>query len=189
MLRSRTRALALASTVLALALAAPAGTAANAAATAPRARAAGGQVTLVFDKNPKNPTYSKLTAYLGKRVVGQWRAGSGTTTNPCQVGKGRSGGWLPNGTYAIPFRTKTHNGKAIKGYAIRLADKKCKGGKGANRDELFIHSRMTVNGASQWRGDRDYKSLGCVKLHPDHIKALFKTLDKYGEARTLKVVA
>ncbi|MFF9851281.1 L,D-transpeptidase [Streptomyces litmocidini] len=186
MLRSRTRALALASTVLALALAAPAGTAATAA---PRAREARGPVTLVFDKNPNHPTYSKLTAYLGKRVLGQWRAGSGTTTDECQAGRRNSGGWLPNGTYAISSRTRTYNGAAIKGYAIRLADKKCKGGKGVNRDELFIHSRMTVNGASQWRGDRDYKSLGCVKLHPNHIKALFRTLDAYGEAKTLKVIA
>lgn len=186
MIRCRTRALALASTVLALALAAPAGATATAA---PQAQAARGQVALVFDKNPKHPTYSKLTAYFGKRVVGQWRAGSGTTTNECQVGRGNSGGWLPNGTYAISSRTKTYNGKLIKGYAIRLADKKCKGGKGAKRDQLFIHSRMSVNGASQWRGDRDYKSIGCVKLHPDHIKALFKTLDRYGEAKTLKVVA
>ncbi|MFE5593670.1 L,D-transpeptidase [Streptomyces sp. NPDC056549] len=182
MLRTRTRALAVASTVLALAVAAPAGTTATAAV-------ARGQVTLVFDKNPKHPTYSKLTAYSGRRVVGQWRAGSGTTTNECKVGRRNSGGWLPNGTYAVSSRTKTYNGKAIKGYAIRLSDKKCNGGEGANRDELFIHSRMSVNGASQWRGDRDYKSLGCVKLHPDHIKALFKTLDKYGEAKTLKVVA
>ncbi|MER8086310.1 L,D-transpeptidase family protein [Streptomyces sp. NPDC094048] len=194
MTRAKTRAAGLVAAAAVLSLAAPA-TASTAVtpsavpAHSEIASAAGAAVYLVFDKNPKHPTYSKLTAYKGSREIGHWRAGSGTDTRECHVGSnGRTGGWLPDGAYAIKGRTKSHNGRQIKGYAIRLADKRCNNGKGALRNELFIHSRMNVHGASLWRGDRDYRSVGCIKLRPDHIKALFAALDRNGEPTTLKVI-
>ncbi|MFE6778628.1 L,D-transpeptidase [Streptomyces sp. NPDC057702] len=149
------------------------------AATGTPAQAAGSYDYLVFEKNSGDQTHSKLTLYRheqnGRTVtLDSWRAGSGTTTNSCT----RNAGWLPNGTYQIPWRDEDYDGSKIKGYVVRLSDKKC--ANGTQRDDLFIHSEMTRTGGQgsaepwRWDGDSDYKSNGCVKLRPADIKDLFR---------------
>ncbi|MEU3964604.1 L,D-transpeptidase [Streptomyces buecherae] len=144
------------------------------------AQAASSYNYLVFDKNSTNQTNSKLTLYRyhpqSERTVklDSWRAGSGYTKNSCT----RGAGWLPNGTYKIPWRDKDYNGSKIKGYVVRLADKKCSNG--TKRDDLFIHSEMTRAGGQgsaepwRWDGNSDFKSNGCIKLRPADIKDLFR---------------
>ncbi|MFJ8111311.1 peptidoglycan-binding protein [Streptomyces sp. NPDC096132] len=150
-----------------------------------------GTVTLKFDKNPADQTSSKLYVLRGSTVVASYRAGSGTTKNECT----RNKGWLPNGSYTIGMHSRTYNGSLIKGYVIRLADKKCSNG--TSRTELFIHSEMTRNGGQgsiereRWtdRNPVDFYSNGCIKLRPADIKALFGVLDQVGWPKTLKVVS
>ncbi|MER5428512.1 peptidoglycan-binding protein [Streptomyces sp. NPDC002588] len=151
----------------------------------------GGTVTLKFDKNPSDQTNSKLYVLRGSTVVASYRAGSGTREDECV----RNKGWLPNGSYSIGMHSKTYNGSLIKGYVIRLADKKCTNG--TSRTELFIHSEMTRTGGQgsiereRWtdRNPVDFYSNGCIKLRPNDIKALFKVLDQVGWPKTLKVVS
>ncbi|WP_308402602.1 L,D-transpeptidase [Streptomyces sp. AC550_RSS872] len=179
---SRTRNLA-----LTLAVALMAGLTAT-ATTAP-AQAASSYNYLLFDKNHSNQTKSTLTLY---RYIAQsdrtvkldsWRAGSGYTKNTCARGQG----WLPNGTYKIPWWDKKYNGSKIKGYVVRIPDTRCY--KGTPRDDLFIHSEMTRNGGQgsaepwRWNGASDYKSNGCIKLRPADIKELFR----YGKPTKLIV--
>ncbi|MFI8358207.1 hypothetical protein [Streptomyces cyaneofuscatus] len=152
---------------------------------------------LKFVKNKKSPTNSKLHLIKkGKKKdtsVVSWRAGSGNgSTNACKP----NAGWLPNGSYKIEFHKKNFNGSAIKGYVIKLQDKKCSNG--TKRTELFIHSEMQKNGKQgpkkgkdspwRWDGNGDYKSLACIKLKPAHIKSLFTKSSAKGWPKTLKVV-
>ncbi|WP_141367385.1 peptidoglycan-binding protein [Streptomyces sp. 6-11-2] len=143
---------------------------------------------LKFTKNRQHPDRSKLALYRDGRLVDSYRAGSGMgSTDEC-AGKT---GWLPSGTYKI-LGHQTNRDTRIKGYAIHLADKTCHprpGQKAVKRGDLFIHSKMTKNGTSLWRGDNDYKSEGCVKLAPGHIKSLFAHLDQahWPKALTLQV--
>jgi peptidoglycan hydrolase-like protein with peptidoglycan-binding domain len=147
-----------------------------------------GPVTLKFDKG--TVTNSKLYVLKGGKVIASYRAGSGTMTNECTTAKG----WLPTATYSIGGHWRNYNGSLVKGYAIRLADKRCNNGKGTLRTELFIHSEMTSSGgqgsteARRWDGVNDYKSNGCIKRHPNDIKSLFKVLDKNGWPKSLTVV-
>ncbi|MGW6741542.1 L,D-transpeptidase [Streptomyces sp. NPDC055025] len=145
---------------------------------------------LKFDKN--TVTNSKL--YLMKsvagpdKVVASYKAGSGTGTNTCAVGKG----WLPNGDYKIEFHSKNFDG-IINGYVIKLADKRCS--KGTKRTELFIHSEMTPNAkqgsieSERWTNSNpnDYYSNGCIKLNPSNIKNLFSRLDSVGWGKLTKL--
>ncbi|WP_411078808.1 L,D-transpeptidase family protein [Streptomyces sp. cmx-18-6] len=148
---------------------------------------------LKFVKNQKNPSDSRLHLMpVGKKkAVATWRAGSGNgSTNSCKS----NAGWLPNGSYKIEFHKENYN-KKIKGYVIKLQDKKCS--KGTKRTELFIHSEMKKNGKQgrkdgkdspyRWEGNHDYKSEGCIKLKPAHIKSLFTKVSK-SWPKTLKVV-
>ncbi|MEU0163186.1 hypothetical protein ABZ154_31405 [Streptomyces sp. NPDC006261] len=150
---------------------------------------------LKFVKNKKNPSNSKLHLMAAgkKKPVATWRAGSGNgSTNACKP----NAGWLPNGSYKIEFHKKNFNGSAIKGYVIKLQDKKCSNG--TKRTELFIHSEMQKNGKQgpkrgkdspwRWDGNGDYKSLACIKLKPAHIKSLFTKSSAKGWPKTLKVV-
>ncbi|PCG82320.1 hypothetical protein CIB93_30575 [Streptomyces sp. WZ.A104] len=151
---------------------------------------------LKFVKNKKSPTNSKLHLMQirkGKdKSLVSWRAGSGNgSKDACKS----NAGWLPNGSYKIEFRKKNFNGSAIKGYVIKLTDKKCS--KGTKRTELFIHSEMKSNGKQgpkkgkdspwRWEGNHDYKSAGCIKLKPAHIKTLFNRATANGWPKTLKV--
>lgn len=149
---------------------------------------------LKFTKNWKHPDHSTLSIVKDGHVVKSYRAGSGLgSTNDCLSEKG----WLPSGTYQVKGHQTNRNSK-IKGYAIQLSDKKChpKSGKkkdAVTRDDLFIHSEMTKNGSrgsterTRWDGDSDYRSYGCVKLRPDHIKDLFSRLKNHWPNLTLRV--
>lgn len=155
--------------------------------------AAASSYYLKFHKNQRNQTKSAL--YLMKRVSGpdrvikKYRAGSGVTKNSCT----RNAGWLPNGTYKIQFHQRHYNGSLIKGYVIKISDKRCHNG--TLRNDLFIHSEMTHSGGQgstepfRWDGPSDYKSSGCIKLKPAHIKNLFSTADSRGWPTKLKVVS
>lgn len=138
-----------------------------------------------FDKNPSNPSNSKLTWTLyrtdldppRKTTEVSWRAGSGLgVKDPCV----RNRGWLPNGSYSVTLFER-YAGSAIHGTVFRLNDKTCKSGSSIKRTELFIHSEMTVSGGQKctskpddptcWEGNGDYKSAGCIKLKPADVKA------------------
>ncbi|MEU9851350.1 L,D-transpeptidase family protein [Streptomyces sp. NPDC047985] len=178
-----------AAATLALAMTAPAALA-QAETGRPAARAAA--TTLVFDKNPADPSNSTLAVYKGAKRQALYRAGSGNgSTDECALNKG----WLPNGTYSLGAHTRTYNGSLIKGYAVALSNKKC--AKGTSRTALFIHSEMNRNGsqgsseARKWtdRNPNDFLSNGCIKLRPAQISAMFDLLDRIGWPRTLKVIA
>ncbi|MFE7269079.1 L,D-transpeptidase family protein [Streptomyces sp. NPDC057623] len=143
---------------------------------------------LTFKKNTNTNSTLRLikqrvTEQGTSRVtLAQYRAGSGHTTNECEKNKG----WLPNGTYTIGKYHTQYDGSVIKGYAFSLNDKTCKNGV-TKRTELFIHSKMKKDGTSQWTGDNNYKSEGCIKLKPADIKDLYKQAKKVGFPKTLKV--
>ncbi|MEU0335825.1 peptidoglycan-binding protein [Streptomyces sp. NPDC006193] len=130
---------------------------------------------LKFTKNWSRTDHSTLALYRNGRLVKSYRAGSGKgSTDECAKGRG----WLPSGTYKI-LGHQTNRNTRIKGYAIHLADKAChpkRGQRAVTRGDLFIHSNMTKDGASRWRGS--YKSEGCIKLSPPDIKNLFAHLNK-----------
>jgi hypothetical protein len=152
--------------------------------------------TLVFDKNPKDPTNSQLRLEVwesnndgsGAKIVASrtMRAGSGYgSTDDCAKGKG----WLPNGAY--PMRMYwNYAGSVIKGYAFRLPDKVCSKGT-ATRVDLFIHTESGARNvqcgdgagdqACRWEYPtvNDYLSYGCIKLAPADIRALYKTVQAY----------
>ena len=105
-----------------------------------------------------------------QRATQSWRAGSGYTTNDCQSGAG----WLPTGFYDVRGHWDHYDGSAIKGRVWYLSDKRCNGGSGTLRTELFIHSEETADDGQYcptsyddpfcWEGDSDYKSSGCIKV-------------------------
>ncbi|MFD7630328.1 L,D-transpeptidase family protein [Streptomyces sp. NPDC059851] len=139
--------------------------------------------SLKFTKNRNQPDRSTLSLVRDGIVLKTYRAGSGLgSTDECAKGRG----WLPSGTYQVKGH-QTNRNSDIKGYAIQLSDKVChpeRGKKAVKRDALFIHSEMTRTGGqgsaeeTKWDGDGDYKSLGCIKLRPEHIKDLFSRLEK-----------
>jgi hypothetical protein len=167
-------------------------TASMAGEAAARRPAAAPATTLVFDKNPNDPTDSRLRVYQGSRLQAEYRAGSGNgSTNPCL----RNQGWMPNGTWKIKLKSRTYNGELIKGYAVWLQDMKCAPNSRVTRTEMFIHSEMNRDGSQgrteprRWDGRSDYKSNGCVKLSPNDIKKMFRLLDRIGWPTHLKVVS
>ncbi len=115
--------------------------------------------------------------------VHNYRAGSGTTTDPCQINKG----WLPNGWYDLSSSGPTghadnYSGSTIWGRVWHLQDKKCHDG--TWRTELFIHTEETSSNGQQCTSDpddpkcwddtsaspggdpgtNDFKSHGCIKV-------------------------
>ncbi|MFI6701723.1 L,D-transpeptidase [Streptomyces sp. NPDC050509] len=173
----------------ALTLLAPAGQAAatfsNGRTTA-EAPTSVGSYQLRFVK--RSTTNSTLSIVRNGKAVADFRAGSGTSTSDCV----RNEGWLPNGTYTIKGHYTSYNGRLIKGYAIDIGSKKCHNG--TPRTELFIHSEMTRSGGQgstesrRWDGTNDYKSNGCIKMHPEDIKKLFRNLKRNGWPTTLQVI-
>ena len=141
---------------------------------------------LVFQKNHGDQTNSRLLVRGAGGVLASYRAGSGYVKDECA----RQRGWLPNGGYSVLSHVRNKN-SVIKGYAIHVSNRRCHNG--TSRTELFIHSEMLPNGgqggseSTRWDGVRDYRSLGCIKLHPNDIKRLFEVLDKYGWPRGLHV--
>src|SRR5918912_2803929 len=98
------------------------------------------------------------------------RAGSGTSTNECYLGHG----WLPAGWYDIVAHFDHYDASRVKGRVWQLSDKRCMGGTGTLRTELFIHSEETAADGQYcptvyddpfcWEGVSDYYSKGCIKL-------------------------
>ncbi|GAA3077231.1 hypothetical protein GCM10020000_73510 [Streptomyces olivoverticillatus] len=135
-----------------------------------------------------SPVDSRLTVVRHGKAVVTFRASSGMVEKECRRGRG----WLPDGTYTLGHHHTAYDADLIKGYAIELGNKRCQNG--TYRTELFIHSDMTrngrqgTNGHQRWDGDGDYRSHGCIKLSPRDIRRLFRTLDRNGWPRTLKVV-
>ncbi|MFI5571663.1 L,D-transpeptidase family protein [Streptomyces sp. NPDC051740] len=146
--------------------------------------------TLVFDKNPDDPTDSTLSVHRGGRLRAAYRAGSGLGV---QDDCARAKGWIPDGNWRIRSRTRTYDGALIKGYAVRLQDMACSRGT-VTRTELFLHSETDRDGgegtseARRWDGPGDYESNGCVKLNPTDIEELFRLLDRIGWPTRLRVV-
>jgi hypothetical protein len=116
-------------------------------------------------------TINRQDVYSGAILSQQgFRAGSGTSTNECAVGQG----WLPTGWYDIVGHFDRYGGSKIQGRAWQLSDKRCSGGTGNLRTELFIHSEETSDNGQYcptayddpfcWEGDFDYYSNGCIKL-------------------------
>jgi hypothetical protein len=145
------------------------------AALVPSARAsAATHVFFAFHRYTN--TNSRLTVNLQDVYSGQilaqqaFRAGSGTSTNECYVGHG----WLPAGWYDIVGHFDHYDASLIKGRAWQLSDKRCIGGTGTLRTELFIHSEETAANGQYcptssddpfcWEGTFDYYSNGCIKL-------------------------
>ncbi|MFB7544158.1 L,D-transpeptidase family protein [Streptomyces zaomyceticus] len=174
------------------------------AAPAPHSAAAASRVALVFVKNAKDPSDSRLQVWNGRTHITTFRAGSGQGTaanrntdagkryrKECTVGAG----WLPNGTYK-PSSFEIGRDSRIKGYAIGLPNKRCNPGE-EWRTGLFIHSEMTKDrkqgprdgsdSPRRWEGVQDYKSEGCIKLHPNHIAKLFSYMNEHGRAVLLTV--
>ncbi|GAA0902609.1 L,D-transpeptidase [Streptomyces thermoalcalitolerans] len=154
--------------------------------------AAAAATTLVFDKNQQAPTNSRLLVYKGGKLQASYRAGSGLgVKNPCVTNKG----WIPNGNWKIRSKTRSHNGRVIKGYAVHLEDMWCSPARKTKRTEMFIHSEMNRDGSQgriesrRWDGPRDYRSNGCVKLHPNDIKKMFNLLDRIGWPSHLRVIS
>ena len=157
-----------------------AGVAAAAALALTSAATVGATVT-TFDFRRSTNTNSLLTIYrqdtLDGRILNQasYRAGSGQNTNACDsAAYDNVGGWLPGGYYSLWGHWNYYTGSAVQGRVWRLQDKRCNGGTGTLRTELFIHTEETsaaepscVNPYIEracWDGDRDYYSNGCIKI-------------------------
>ena len=150
---------------------------------------------ITFEKNYRNTLRSHLRWQVfrvqdGKRtevVDLRWRAGSGANrhaTNACR----KNVGWLPSGWYRPKLYTD-YPGHLIKGRAILLGAKDCQDG--TRRTDLFIHTEQGAH-STQCRdapGDQpcrweypqinDYKSLGCIKLSPGDMKALYDAWTRF----------
>lgn len=161
------------------------------AGTGTRTGAAAPVTTLVLDKNPDDPTRSKLSVYEGDELRAAYRAGSGLgVEDDCARTKGR----LPNGNRRISSRTRTYDGDLVKGYVVHLQDMTCSRGT-VTRTEMFVHSETDRDGSRggterrRWDGAGDYRSNGCVKLHPADIGEMFRLLDRIGWPTHLRVVS
>lgn len=95
-----------------------------------------------------------------------FRAGSGSSTDECWVGKG----WLPGGWYDMWGMWNNYNGSKIFGRVFRLSDHTCRNGS-TRRTELFIHTEETPSNGQNcgyepqcWDGSGDYYSAGCIKM-------------------------
>ena len=104
-----------------------------------------------------------------------WRAGSGQDRNECDsAAYDGVGGWLPGGWYTLLGHYDHYDGSKIKGRVWYWEDKRCAGGTGTLRTELFIHSEETADNGQYcptgyddpfcWEGWTDYYSNGCIKL-------------------------
>jgi hypothetical protein len=142
--------------------------------------AAAGTIT-TFEFQRSSNTNSLLTIYrqdtLDGRIlnIASYRAGSGLNGNECDsAAYDNVGGWLPAGYYSLWGHWNNYQGSLIQGRVWRLQDKRCQGGAGTLRTELFIHSEETAGNEQAchtpyierfcWDGDGDYYSVGCIKV-------------------------
>jgi hypothetical protein len=154
--------------------------AAAVALAAGAARAEAGTI-VTFDFRRGTNTSSLLTIYrqdlLDGRILNQasYRAGSGLDRNECDsAAYDGVGGWLPAGYYNLWGHFHHYTGTLIQGRVWRLQDKRCRGGTGTLRTELFIHSEETYTNQQAcgspyierfcWDNDGDYYSVGCIKI-------------------------
>ena len=174
-------------TVLAAVVCLAAGTAGALSAPPHQAEAAATYYgVFTFDKNPNNPSNSRLhwdvfrnDLDAPRRVLSKsWRAGSGVIADSCASRRG----WLPNGTYSVTFYPNWGNSESkIHGRAFKLGSHRC--ANGTNRTELFIHTETGDKNrrcddtpgdqSCRWEYPRynDYRSEGCIKLSPTDLKA------------------
>lgn len=145
-----------------------------------------------FDKNPQNPSNSRLywDVYRSdldspRRIsTVSWRAGSGVVADSCAKGRG----WLPNGTYSVKLH-QNYGGSVIRGRAFELGNHRC--ANGTMRTELFIHTesgnnnRQCANAAGdqacRWEfpAINDYRSAGCIKLSPGDLRAASEAFRRF----------
>jgi hypothetical protein len=158
-------------TLAALAVAA---TVLSASVSAGTARGATTQVFFAFHRSTNTSswlTINKQDVYSGAMLSQRgFRAGSGTSTDECYVAHG----WLPTGWYDIVGHYDHYDASLIKGRVWQLSDKRCLGGTGTLRTELFVHSEETADDGQYcptpyddsfcWEGAADYYSNGCIKL-------------------------
>jgi hypothetical protein len=164
------------------------------------AAGAGATVT-TFDFHRMSNLSSVLTIYRQDTLDGSilnrasYRAGSGLNTNECDsAAYDNVGGWLPAGYYNLWGHWDNYNGSLIQGRVWRLQDKRCAGGTGTLRTELFIHSEETASNDQTcgspyverfcWDGDGDYYSLGCIKIgraapYPSDLARLHSNWDSW----------
>jgi hypothetical protein len=127
------------------------------------------------------------------RYSKSWRAGSGTTTNECEKGKG----WLPAGWYALWGHWNGYPGSVVRGRVWWVQDKYCANGI-TLRTELFIHTEETAQRGQYctsayddpfcWERAADYYSLGCIKVarpspvasFPDDVGSAHSYYHSYG---------
>ena len=148
---------------------------------APAAATLAGPVAVFWDFHRVYNTSSWLTGTAQDTGDGSivtqrtWRAGSGQDRDECDSATYDGvGGWLPAGWYTLVGHYDHYDGTKIKGRVWHVEDKRCNGGTGILRTELFIHSEETsANGQYCptsgddpfcWEGDFDYYSNGCIKL-------------------------
>ena len=143
---------------------------------------AGATVTTI-DFHRMSNLSSVLTTYRQDTLDGSilnrvsYRAGSGLNTNECDSAQyDNVGGWLPAGYYSLWGHWNNYGGNKIQGRVWYLQDKRCNGGTGQLRQDLFIHSeediynRQLCGGSLAyverfcWNGDGDYYSVGCIKI-------------------------
>jgi len=157
---------------------------------------AGATTNVFFAFHRYSNTNSYLTINLqdtsSGAIIAQrgFRAGSGTSTDECALRQG----WLPAGWYDLRGHFDYYNGSLIKGRVWQLSDKRCNGGSGQLRSELFIHSEETADEGQYcptpyddsfcWEGDSDYYSLGCIKVahaqpYPSDVGRLDSTWDAW----------
>ena len=143
-------------------------------------------------QNTNSNLKEAVTDTTDGRIITQaeWRAGSGTGTNECVSNVG----WLPAGWYTITGHYNNYDGTKIKGRVWQLSDKRCAGGTGTLRTELFIHSEETAAQGQYcptagddpfcWEGTFDYNSEGCIKVahatpYPSDIAQVHNMWDGY----------
>jgi hypothetical protein len=148
--------------------------------------------TAVFQFKRISNTNSRLTIGQYDTATGKvysyvtFRAGSGISTDECWT----SHGWLPTGLYNIVLHSDSYAGSKVRGRVWQLSDRRCQGGAGTLRTELFIHSEETPSQGQScgpagtdypfcWEGDNDYRSEGCIKV--DHFTTM-PSLDGYWHA-------
>jgi len=170
--------------------------------TGDAAHAAGARVraTITFHKNWDNPHRGRIVWKVERRRDDgswrtlertSWRAGSGfegkDATRECVKGKG----WLPDGTYSF-IQYDDYWGQIIKGRVFYLGNKRCRNG--TLRTELFIHTETGAHNdqCRDRKGDQpcrweypkinDYRSYGCIKMSPRHLRALVSRFHDYFRA-------
>lgn len=170
------------------------------------------RAVIIFEKNYQRQFDSRVIWRLvevrgDKRKVvetASWRAGGGL---PRAGGKNacvRNTGWLPDGEYSVVLH-RDYRGNFIKGRAFQLENKRC--ANGTLRQSLFLHTEQDAGSrqcpdrpgdqACRWEWPRinDYKSYGCIKVAPNHLKQLadrferhFSAGVRYGKDRAVVIV-